>query len=411
MLENQFRLTIDAMVYEGNGFGRLPNGKAVFIPFVLPGEEVIAEVVDEKPGHIRARLVSVEKPHPQRIQPRCVHFGTCGGCHYQHLPYALQLEIKKEILREQLQRLAGLENPMIDAAIPSTSEWNYRNSLQFGLNQQAQLCFSDMAENQLFPVSECWLPMAEIGKIWPLAEFEPGLDIERIEYRQNLEGDLMMVLSGVGEEMPEMASEATLSIVHSRGDEQIVIAGDSFLTMPVKGRQFRVSAGSFFQTNFSGASALVDRVLDIARRERPRNLLDVYCGVGLFSAFLADSVSTITGVEYSPLACDDYAENLDEFDNITLYQGKAEHILPSLPKGFDCMIVDPPRAGLHREMVAAIISHDPGLLIYVSCNPATLARDAKSLFEAGYRLESCTLVDMFPQTFHMESVNLFTKKR
>jgi 23S rRNA (uracil1939-C5)-methyltransferase len=411
MLENQFHLTVDSLVYEGNGIGRLPDGKVVFIPFVLPGEVVIAEAVGEKPGHIRARMVSVEKPHPQRIQPRCIHFGTCGGCHYQHIPYQLQLEFKREIFREQLQRLAGLDNPVIDAVIPSAGEWNYRNALQFGLNQKAQLCFSEIYENQPFPVSECWLPMAEIGKIWPLAEFEPDVDIERIEYRQNMEGDLMMVLTGEGQDMPELASEATISIVHSRGNEQLVMAGDSFLSMPVKDRQFQVSAASFFQTNFSGARTLADRVLAITQSGRPQNILDIYCGVGLFSAFLAHSTSSITGVEYSPTACEDYTQNLDEFDNVSLFQGRAESILPNLANGFDCMIVDPPRAGLRREVIAGVISHEPKQLIYISCNPATLARDAKHLFEAGYRLESSTLVDMFPQTFHLESVNIFSKSR
>ena len=138
--------------------------------------------------------------------------------------------------------------------------------------------------------------------------------------------------------------------------------------------------------------------------------MDVFCGVGLFSAFLADRVEQIIGIESSPTACEDFAVNLDEYDNVSLYQGKAENILTSINENPDCVIVDPPRSGLKRETALSIIGKSPRLLIYVSCNPSTLARDAKYLNEAGYKLESSTLVDMFPQTFHIESVNIFTKR-
>ena len=408
-MENEFKLTIDSLVYEGFGLGRLPDGKAVFVPFVLPGEEVIAGVIEEKPGHVRARLLSVEKPHAQRIKPRCDHFGLCGGCHYQHIPYELQLHYKTEIFREQFQRIAGLNDPNIGLVIPSMERWNYRNSLTFELDRGGKLCFSDIYHNQPFAVTECHLPMSEIGRVWQLAEFEPGVDIRRVEYRQNIDDSLMMILQGGGSDMPEMSSEATLSIVHIQNNEEVVIAGDGFLNMPVNSREFIVSANSFFQTNFSGAEALVEKVVEIIQSKKPEHLLDVYCGVGLFSAFLADQVKTISAIEYSPSACNDFSENLDEFDNISLFQGKAEQIMPYLDADFDCILVDPPRAGLKRDVVSSIITHDPGLLIYVSCNPSTLARDTKFLATAGYRLDSSILVDMFPQTFHIESINVFKK--
>jgi 23S rRNA (uracil1939-C5)-methyltransferase len=408
-MENEFKLTIDSLVYEGFGLGRLPDGKAVFIPFVLPGEEVIAGVIEEKPGHVRARLLSVVKPHAKRIKPRCGHFGYCGGCHYQHIPYELQLQFKEKIFREQLQRIAGLNDPTVSLVIPSKEKWNYRNSLTFELDRGGKLCFSDIYHNQSFAVTECHLPMAEIGRVWQLAEFEPGVDVRRVEYRQNKDGSLMMVLQGGGVDMPELSSEATLSIVHTQNNEEVVIAGDGFLNMPVSNREFIVSANSFFQTNFSGAEALVEKVVEIIQLKKPEHLLDVYCGVGLFSAFFADQVKTISAIEFSPSACSDFSENLDEFDNISLFQGKAEQIMPYLDADFDCILVDPPRAGLKKDVVSSIITRDPELLIYVSCNPSTLARDTKFLATAGYRLDSSILVDMFPLTFHIESINVFKK--
>ena len=137
--------------------------------------------------------------------------------------------------------------------------------------------------------------------------------------------------------------------------------------------------------------------------------MDVYCGVGLFSAFLADDAEAVFAIEYSPTACDDFAVNLDAYDNVSLYQGKAEIILPILEAKPDCIIVDPPRSGLKREATQAMAEKSPRLIIYVSCNPSTLARDVKHLSEAGYQLVSSTLIDMFPQTFHIESVNVFLK--
>ena len=402
-------LKIESLVYEGYGLSRLPDGKAVFIPFVLPGEQVQVRVIEEKRGHAIAELVSVEKPSPERIPPRCVHFGICGGCHYQHIPYNEQLDFKKAIFIEQLQRMAGIKAPIFSNVIPSTPEWNYRNSLQFNLNNQGKLCFSDFYNNQLFEVKECHLPLTQIGEVWPLAEFESGIDIERVEYRQNGEGELIMVMRGGRRQMPELASESALSIVHQFGDDGIILTGDGYLVMSIKDREFKVSAGSFFQTNFSGAEALLNCVSSAVKENNPLSILEVYCGVGLLTSFLADSAETIASIESSNLASEDFIENLDAFDNISLFQGKAENILPNLEGQFDCILVDPPRAGLKREVTQAIIKKSPAVLVYVSCNPSTLARDTKHLAYSGYHLESSTIVDMFPQTFHIESVNIFRK--
>lgn len=400
---------IDSLVYGGYGLGRLPDGKAVFVPFVLPGEQVLIHVVKEKRGHAVAELISIEESHPERIKARCVHFGVCGGCHYQHIPYKNQLEFKKIIFLEQLRRLAEIEVPEKHEVNPSLSEWNYRNSLQFHLNAQGKLNFADNSHNQLFEVRDCHLPLNQISQYWPRTEFESGTGIQRVEYRQNAVGNLLMVLSGSQKHMPEMSSESSVSIVHLDGEDCIVLAGDDHLFMKVKDRDFKVSAGSFFQTNFSGAQLLVENVTSIVNDHNPIAVLDVYCGVGLFSSFLAEMVENISGIESSRFACEDYIENLDQFDHISLFQGKAEHIMPNLEQRFDCILIDPPRAGLDREVIRAILEQSPELLVYVSCNPATLARDARYLVQSGYRLESSIIVDMFPQTYHIESINKFIK--
>ena len=245
---------------------------------------------------------------------------------------------------------------------------------------------------------------------WPQIDFDPGSRIERVEVRQNQEGDLLLMMRGSDEELPEMETEAPVSIVHLGKTDQVVLAGDDFLVMRIKEKDFRVSAGAFFQTNLDGAIHLVDIVEETVPHSKCRTIMDVFCGVGLFSAFLADRVDRIIGIESSSAASEDFTVNLDDYDNVSLYQGKAENILSSNNERPDCVIVDPPRSGLKRETTQSIIDISPQLLIYISCNPSTLARDAKYLIESGCKLESSTLVDMFPQTFHMESVNIFTKK-
>ena len=253
-------LKIQSLVYGGYGLSRMPDGKAVFVPFVLPGETVEARILEEKKGHVLAELVNIIEPHPQRILPRCKHFGKCGGCHYQHIPYELQLQYKKSIFIEQLQRIAGIETPIINDFLPSRQEWGYRNAMQFSLSEKGKLCFSDFSRNDPFEVLECHLPMPEINSFWPQIDFDPGSRIERVEVRQNQDGDLMLIMRGSDEELPEMETEAPVSIVHLGKTDQVVMAGDDFLVMRIKEKNFKVSAGAFFQTNLDGANDLVDIV-------------------------------------------------------------------------------------------------------------------------------------------------------
>lgn len=408
-MDNLIQLEIQSLVYEGSGFARLPDGRAAFIPFVMPGEQVTARLREEKKGFVLADMVSVDKPHPQRMAPRCPHFGDCGGCHYQHIPYELQLEIKKKIFVEQLQRLAGIEDPHLEKIIASTEQWNYRNSVQFQVSGEGQLCYANARENALFPVRECHLPMTAIQNLWPQLQFEPGSFTGRLELRQNADGEILLVFEGGESRVPALESEASISIVSLSGADTVVMEGEDHLVMQASGKPLLVSAGSFFQTNFYTAEALLAEVCKLVRDCGARRLLDVYCGVGLFSAFLAGEMEELAGIEASPNACRDFAVNLDEFDNASLYEGTAERILPLLDFKADTVILDPPRAGLRPEARRALEKLHPQNMIYVSCNPATLARDARHFVEQGYHLQRSILVDMFPQTYHIESVLLMSR--
>jgi 23S rRNA (uracil1939-C5)-methyltransferase len=405
-MDTLHELTLTTLTYGGEAMGRLPDNRAVFVPFGLPGERVRVRLTEEKRGFARAELVEVLEPSPERIAPRCLHFGVCGGCHYQHLPYEAQLKVKADILRDQLKRIGKLENPPVQPTVGSPSQWNYRNHVQFHLTGAGKLGFVPARGSEVIPISECHLPEAPLNDLWPQLEFEPGTEVERVSLRAG--DELMLLLESDSPEPPELEVEAGISVVHLYEEHPVVMVGEGSLSMQVRGRDFQVSAGSFFQVNTAMAEKMVEHVLS----KLPAALdtvLDLYCGAGLFSAFLAPRCKRLIGVESSESACEDFAVNLDEFDGVELYEGAAEDVIPHLEAEPALVLVDPPRAGLERQVLDSILKMNPPMLLYVSCDPSTLARDAARLVAGGYRLVEVTPFDLFPQTYHIESISLFQR--
>jgi 23S rRNA (uracil1939-C5)-methyltransferase len=408
MDEATLRLT--GYAYGGEALGRLEDGRMVFVPFALPGELVSISLVEEKRGYARARLVDVLEASPERIQPRCAHFGLCGGCHYQHLSYASQLAAKTTILREQLERIGGLGDLLVAEIIPSPLSYQYRNHLQFHLTAEGRLGYHQSRSDLVLAIQECHLPEATLGQVWPLLDFESIPEIERLSLRLGAADDVQLVLESRTPIPPELnVEDLPLSVVHLSQDDALVLAGSARLVMEVLGRSFAVSAGSFFQVNTLMAGEMVRHVLNLLEQHQTlgpdKTVLDVYCGVGLFSAFIAPRVGRLIGIESSASAAEDFVLNLDEFDHVELYEAPAEEALPAIGAQPDAVLVDPPRAGLERQALDGLVRMRPALLIYVSCDPATLARDARRLVAAGYRLEQVTPFDLFPQTYHIESLS------
>jgi 23S rRNA (uracil1939-C5)-methyltransferase len=406
---------LEKLTYGGDALGRVPDpltgtgGRAVFVPFALPGETVRIRVIEQKRGHIRGELVEVLDPSPERITPKCIHFGVCGGCHYQHLSYQAQLQLKTDILRDQLMRIGKIQDPLVQPMIASPQKWNYRNHVQFHLSPAGELGYIQANSRDMFPISECHLPEAALDKLWRSLVLDPGLGLERISLRLGMDNEIMLVLESDQPEPPELELEAALSVVHLNGEDMVVMAGDEAITASVKDRLFRVSAASFFQVNTGMAGEMVQHLLDHLPVSPGTTLLDVYCGVGLFSSFFAGRVGRLTGIEASPSACEDFAANLDEFDNVELYQAPAELVLPSLDVSPDIVIVDPPRAGLDKRVLDALLAQQPASIAYVSCDPSTLGRDSARLILGGYRLVQVTPFDLFPQTYSIESISIFEK--
>jgi 23S rRNA (uracil1939-C5)-methyltransferase len=408
MSESTLRLT--GYAYGGEALGRLADGRMLFVPFALPGETVRVRLVEEKRGYARAQLVEVLQASPERIQPRCAHFGTCGGCHYQHLSYPSQLQAKSAILREQLERIGGISDPGLGEIVATPQSFNYRNHVQFHLTEEGKLGFHLGRSDEVLAIQECHLPEAALNQVWPLLDFESIPALERISLRLGAADDLQLVLESSDPLPPELnVEDLPLSVVHLSQGDALVLAGSAAVTMEVLGRAFAVSAGSFFQVNTFMAGEMVKHVLNLLGTHQAlgpdKILIDVYCGVGLFSAFIAPQVGRLIGIEAVPSAVEDFALNLDEFDQVELYEAPAEVVLPAIEVQPAAVLVDPPREGIDRRAMDGLIRLHPPLVIYVSCDPATLARDARRLVAAGYRLEQVTPFDLFPQTYHIESIS------
>ncbi len=299
-------LRLTGLAYGGEALGRIPahDGKperVVFVPFGIPGELVRIRIVEERKAFARGQLIEVLEPSPQRSAPRCKHFGVCGGCHYQHMPYELQLQAKTDILRDQFRRIGHIENPPVLEGVPSPEPWYYRNQIQVHLTEDGRLGYVaasvplpaqaaqlplPVSELPILPITECHLPEQAINGLWPELAFEPGTEIERVVVRQGNDEEIMVALQSDAPDLPELDMEAGISVVHLFEEHAVVMAGNEHIIMRVKGRDFRVSAGSFFQVNTAMAEKMVEHVLR-GLPASPAVMLDVYCGVGLFSAFLA----------------------------------------------------------------------------------------------------------------------------
>jgi 23S rRNA (uracil1939-C5)-methyltransferase len=402
-------INLDNAAYGGDTIGRLPDGRAVFVPFGIPGEKVQIQIVLDKKKFARGELVEVLAPSPSRISARCAHFFDCGGCHYQHIAYDQQLLIKEKVLQDQLERIGRLVLPPIEPVVPSPNKFGYRNQVKFHINQSGKPGFFRANKNGILEISECHLPEMPLADIWRLLEIDPGSGLSALGLRLGIEDDILITLESKGQFAAEFDIEdLPVSVVHVSPGHMEVLAGSEYTIMQVKDRQFRVSGGSFFQVNTPLAGYMVDEI-ESALPAGPGLVLELYSGVGLFSAFLASRAEKLISIEASERAAEDFVNNLDDFNNVDLYQGPVEDILPDLIVEPEVVLVDPPRTGLHKKVIHSLISMQPSLLIYISCDPATLARDSKLLIEAGFTVQKFIPFDFFPQTYHIETLSIWSR--
>lgn len=439
-------LNIEKLIYGGDGLARLPvdnvnsskdeRGKAVFVPFVLAGEKIEATLTEKKAGFARARADEVIVSSAHRVAPPCPYFGQCGGCHYQHSDYQHQLDIKKEILRENLRRIAKLELQVEIQTHPSPP-WSYRNRSRLQMRSRPDFAvgYFKFASHELLPVEECPISSPLINRgiaaVWQLGRGGKAVEgVREIEFFANAEDTKLLVeclcvpearraaVRAWAEElcaaMPEISGVVAFREPQKGVRDQMVTVGASELTYQIRSGSYRVSAGAFFQTNRYLIEELVEIVTAGVSGEFA---LDLYAGVGLFSTALACDIRHIVSVEMSPTAARDLQYNLPvngqmvhaETEQFLSRIGERGHVGggASLPQSLhkpDLIVVDPPRGGLGDRVAHLLMGADAPRITYVSCDPATLARDLVPLQAAGYRVGEIHLVDLFPQTYHIESV-------
>lgn len=406
-----FELKLDTMAHGGDAIGR-HEGRAIFVPYTIPGERVRVEIVEDRGRFARARLLDVLEPSPARVDPPCPHFGpdACGGCQWQHIDYQVQARMKSLITLDQLWRVGKFEAPTVFEPIPDEVGWAYRNHALFRADAEGRLGFLSARSHEVCPIDDCLILHPLLGELYHALDMVYP-ELEWMELRAGTAtGDLLLLLQAKEEESPSLVVDFPLSIVQIRHDDAIApLIGLDYITEIVHEREFRISATSFYQVNSAQATQLVDLVMEALDLQAHETVLDAYCGVGLFSAFLSDVAGAVIGIEAHPTAVADARHNLADADNATILEGAVEDMLPTVEGTFDAAVVDPPRTGLDRVALDALVARAPARIVYVSCDPATLARDAQRLVRQGYTLQWVQPVDLFPQTYHIENVALLTR--
>lgn len=405
----EYTVKLEKLVYGGEAMGRLPDGRAVFVPFALPGEKVRTRLVVDKRGYARGELLAILEPSSIRIEPRCQHYSICGGCHYQHLSYTDQLTTKTEILKDQLVRLGGFDDPLINPIIPSPSEWNYRNQIHFHQDPTGSLGFPAMGSKNIMKVEECFLPQDALNEFWPSLELGGLNNLTGIKLNVGDDEKLMLVLESSSDEAFEIEVDFPIKIVQVGPEAVHVMADTYYQETEILGRPFRYSVGTFFRANIPVVEKMVEYLLETLPLNSDGTLLEIYSGVGVFSAFLAPKVGRLVGIEANSGAVRDFAVNLEDFENAEIYEDLAEVILPKVDFEIEVILVDPPRAGLGTKILDEIVTISPKVLAYVSSDPATLARDGKRLTKVGYSLKNITPFDLLPQTYHVDSISIWEK--
>jgi 23S rRNA (uracil1939-C5)-methyltransferase len=384
---------VEKLVYGGDGLGRV-DGRVVLAPYVLPGERIRAQVEQEKPGLVKARAVQVLEPSAERVAPFCPYFARCGGCHYQHAPYPVQLVAKRAILEEALHRLGKLEPPG-EIEVIAGEPWGYRNRTQLHVEDR-RIGYREAHSHKLCAIEQCPISSAKLNETiatlnemardarWPrfVRSFELFTDEQQVQL------NVLETARPVGRRFFDWCAEKIPGMVAGALDY---------------GGRYRVSRSAFFQTN----RFLIDRLVATAvEGSHGGSALDLYAGVGLFAMALAAEFREVVAVESGSAAVRDLAFNAARagFTNLRAEQNTTEAYLENLAVAPDLVLLDPPRAGIGKPVVQRLAALKPRAVTLVSCDPTTLARDLAGLVTAGYHIQKLTLIDLFPQTYHLETV-------
>ncbi len=464
LLEN---VTITDCAAEGKSLARVDD-MVVFVPYAAPGDVVDLQVVKKKHHYCEAEVVRFVQKSARRAEPLCAHFGVCGGCKWQHLPYDAQLEMKERQVYDQLTRIGKVELPPFHHILGSRHTHHYRNKLEFGCCNRRWLTREEVASGEpmtqpnavgfhitgafdkILPIECCWLMDPLHNKIRNSIRdyaYSTGMTFFDLRAQRGLLRDIMIRNSATGEWMvliqfhydeanDDIRAKGLLQHIADRfpqvtsllyvdnqkcndtfGDLDIqVFKGLDHITEIMEGLRFKVGAKSFYQTNTEQAYELYSVARRLAGLTGHELVYDLYTGTGTIANFVAREARQVIGIEYVPEAIEDARENsrLNGIANTLFYAGDMKDVLSddfiAAHGRPDVVITDPPRAGMHPDVVSTILRAAPLRIVYVSCNPATQARDL-SLLDADYRVDAVQPVDMFPHTPHVENVVLLTRRQ
>ena len=354
------KLELTNIAPTGEAIGRTDDGLVVFVPYALPGETVAVEIVHQRKNFARGKLVQIEQGASDRVEPPCAYFGACGGCQWQHIAYPAQLRFKTQIVREQLTRFGKISDAVVKDCIPSPREYHYRNHIQLVASPDHKLGFYTEGTHNVVEIDQCVIADEALNK---------------------------KLVTG----------KQPLAYVDLRVSETEVIGAHTYI----------VSPESFFQVNSSVALLLVNEVMTALDLQGQEDVLDLFCGVGLFTLPISERARAVLGVENSKTALDDARMNLRGRGNMRLLLADVSYALNHKDVSrnkWHAIVLDPPRAGLAHDELVGLAKLQAPRLVYVSCDPATLARDLKFLCANGYALNYAQPLDMFPQTHHVETV-------
>ena len=376
----------------GVAMGRAPDGRIAFVEFGIPGERVIAEITSEESSYIEARTVMVQEASPERVEPRCVYYGRCGGCQMQHIAYGEQLRLKAGVVREQMRRIGRFEDSAIDGVlremIGMTDPWAYRNHMRFTVRRDGDIGFMEHGTHRFLRVDHCEIALPEANRVLRNAQGRT-MQTKQLTVR-------------AGEHTGEVLVQPKLRWRPGRHGN--VRSGQKQYHELLRGARYQVSSPAFFQVNSRQAERLIELVVARARAVTPRLVADAYSGVGTFAVALAQVVPDVVTIEASSAAGDDAEVNLAPYPNVRRITGTVEEQLPLLNPQPDVVVVDPPRAGLDASIIETVIDSDVRRMVYVSCDPATLARDLRRFVDGGFTIGEVQPIDMFPHTQHIECI-------
>lgn len=454
VLEN---IEIEAVAAEGKALARV-DGAVLFVQFAVPGDIVDVRVTKKKKNYMEGYILRIVKPSAHRLEPFCTHFGVCGGCKWQPLPYGMQLQAKQQQVYDQLVRIGHLDIPEIQPIVPSEKTVCYRNKLEFTFSSRRWIEAGEDPET-MTPGERCGLgfhvgrffdKVLDIGHCWLqeepsnavrlfIKEYAVGHGLEFFDIREhrgflrnmiirnNLKGDMMLILcfyrddeekrtalmDAVSEKFPQIKS--LWYVINGKANDSIsdldciLYKGEDAIYEEMEGLRFRIGPKSFYQTNSLQAYRLYSVAREFAGLHGHETVYDLYTGTGTIAQFVSGKAAKVIGIEYVPEAIEDAKINAarNGITNCEFYAGDMKDILTA---GFieehgrpDTVILDPPRAGIHPDVAKVILDASPSKIVYVSCNPASQARDL-SILSGKYRITAVRPVDMFPHTHHVENV-------